>query len=295
MHTSLRLSISLLVFALVVGALIWRSQPQPPMQDNPSTVAATIFPLYDITQNIAGDALNVELVLPVGASPHTFEPTPSLLRNLDTASVVYAIGYEMDDWAFTVAKSVGADVQIVDAGIAIREGAQEDEPFDPHYWLSFENAMIITQTVADDLSIRFPESADIFQANAQSYIEELTDAQEQAQDIVSQEVESKNLITLHDAWYYFSDSLGLNIIGTFEPSAGREPTPQYLIELTQALTQTESTALYSEPQLDTTSLESFAADNQLTISILDPLGGDEGATTYIDMMLSNVQIIADNQ
>ena len=266
-----------------------------PSQDEQPTVAATIFPLYDITQNIAGDTLHVELVLPVGASPHTFEPTPSLLRNLADVSVVYAIGYGADDWTFSIAQSVGADVQTVDAGIAIREGVEEDEPFDPHYWLSFDNAKRIAETIADDLSARFPESADIFQTNARSYMEELTSAQEQAQKIVREDIDSPNLITLHDALYYFGDSFGLTIVGTFEPSAGREPTPQYLIQLTRAIEEAGSTALYSEPQLDTTSLESFAADHQLTISILDPLGGDEEVSTYIDMMLSNVQIIADNQ
>lgn len=270
--------------------------------NNKPTVAATIFPLYDITRNVAGDSLNVELVLPIGASPHTFEPTPSLLRNLQDTSVVYAIGYGADDWSFTIAESVGADVKLVDDGIVIQgydanEGEVDHDhgELDPHYWLTFENATLIVQTVRDDLSARFPEYAESFEINAQVYLLALQEADQEAWRIITDSIETNNIITLHDAWYYFSDSFGINIVGTFEPSAGTEPTPQYLIDLTEALNVAGTDVLYAEPQLSTQSLQAFLTDNNLSIATLDPLGGTDQTPSFIDLMLFNVQTIADNQ
>ena len=317
-----------IVVILIAGA-IWAisSNQEPTVTHDGPTVAATIFPLYDITQNIAGDALHVELLLPVGASPHTFEPSPSLIRNVEQSAVVYSIGHELDDWSQTIGDSINAEIVTVDEGIVLFESAHgdhhdeeehddheeeghdddhddehEDEDddhghgeLDPHYWLAFENARIMVGTIRDDLSARFPESADVFEQNAQTYLQQLADADEAARATVLADVENQNLITLHDAWYYFSNSFGFNIVGTFEPSAGREPSPQYLIELGEAIETTGTSVLYSEPQLDTQSLDAFVSDNNLSIAVLDPLGGTEQTATYIDLMLYNVQIIADNQ
>ncbi len=296
--------LTVLIVAIAVAVL---QSPGPTTSSNDQpVVATTIFPLYDIVQNIAGDAVNVELILPVGASPHTFEPTPSLLRDLEGASVVYAMGYGADDWSFTIAESIEAEVELVDDGIVIREFNVEEEEdghgdehahgeLDPHYWLTFENAILITQTIADDLAARFPESAEAFVLNTQVYLRALETARLEAQRIRTEEIENPYLITLHDAWYYFAKDLGLEIVGSFEPSAGAEPTPQYLIELSEAIEQAGTTVLYTEPQLNTQSLSSFLQDNDLSIDALDPLGGNEDRASYIDMMLSNVQTIADNQ
>jgi len=47
----------------------------------------------------------------------------------------------------------------------------------------------------------------------------------------TQTLANRNIISLHDAWYYFAEGFGLNLVGTFEPSAGKEPTPQYIVNL----------------------------------------------------------------
>ena len=193
---------------------------------------------------------------------------------------------------------------MVDSGIEIRANAEDEEEeehdeeehgaTDPHYWLSIRNAIIISQTIADDLSQRYPEHADEFSSNLETLINDLNTADQEIRTTFTN-VTNKNIITLHDAWYYFAEEYGLNITGTFEPSPGREPTPQYLVELMNAIEESGSTTLYSEPQLPITGLKSFAADNKLTIAELDPVGGVEGRDSYIELMKYNAETIAQNQ
>ena len=324
------------VAIVVIAIALLSSQTSSPTAED--KVAATIFPLYDITQNIAGETVDVELVLPAGTSPHTFDPTPSTLRDLQGTVAIYAIGHELDGWTDTLTDSVGAETVVVDAGIEIRESAHADEhedehdedpdedhhdeeehdddhddhedeeehededdhdghahgATDPHYFLSISNANTIAQTIADDLSQRFPEHAETFNANLEDYLAELGLAQNEIIATLDG-VENNNLITLHDAWYYFAEEYDLNVVGTFEPSPGREPTPQYLIELTEAVESARVNTIYSEPQLATDSIDAFVSDNGLTIAELDPIGGVEGRMSYIDLMKYNAEVIAQNQ
>lgn len=290
----------LLSASVVVLLLVFLHPPKTSAPDaNKPQIAATIFPIYDITRNIAGDLVDVELVLPPGASPHTFEPTPSSIRDLEGSTVIYAVGHGLDDWSDTIVASVHSEKIIVDQNIPLRApSVEEDEEggdgYDPHYWLTIPNAIIIAENITDDLASRYPENADGFRANLDAYLEELNGMQTQMQTKLSA-VGNKNLITLHDAWYYFADAYGLNIVGTFEPTAGREPTPQYLADLTEGLKSAGSTTLFSEPQLSVASIQSFVKDNNLTIETLDPIGGTPGRESYIDLMNYNAETIAQNQ
>lgn len=298
------------VAIVIIAIATLSSQTSEPSSE--AKVAATIFPIYDMTQNIAGDVIDVELALPAGASPHTFDPSPSTLRDLQGTEVIYAVGHGLDNWTETINESIGAETLVVDTGVAIRERAHEEEhddehededeheeehvhgDTDPHYYLSISNANVIAQTITDDLSQRFPEHAETFNANLENYLAELELAQNEIIATLDG-VQNNNLITLHDAWYYFAEEYDLNIVGTFEPSPGREPTPQYLVELTEAVESANVQTIYSEPQLATSSIEAFLSDNKLKLAELDPIGGVGERQSYIDLMKYNAEIIAQNQ
>ena len=107
------------------------------------------------------------------------------------------------------------------------------------------------------------------------------------------DISSKNIVTFHDAFGYFADHFGLQIVATFEPFPGKEPTPSYLQALQEEITERQITTLFIEPQLSAAALQQFADDNNLTIGTLDPLGGTDERLSYIDMMHYNVKSIAE--
>jgi zinc transport system substrate-binding protein len=250
------------------------------------SVAATIFPLYDIVKNIAGNEIDVSLILPPGASPHTFEPTPTILREMKKAQTVFMIGHGIDDWAKSLVEDSNK-ILAVDNGITLR-------PNDPHYFLTGENAILISQTVADSLILALPNLTGSISENQKKYQIELEKMNEQIKTELSK-VKNRELITFHDAWYYFAEAYGLNIVGTFEPSVGREPTPQYLAKLSQKIKETGVRVLYAEPQFSTRGIEAFLNDNNVSVVIIDPEGGGVESTSFINLMISNARTIAKNQ
>jgi len=254
--------------------------------DQKPTVAATLFPLYDIVKNVAGDQINVVLILPPGASPHTFEPTPTILREMKNAQTVFMIGHGIDDWAKDLVDDSNK-ILIVDNGITLR-------PDDPHYFLTGKNAIRISQNIAESLKSTFPEFANTITENQKLYQVELEKMDEQIK-IELANVKNRELITFHDAWYYFAEAYGLNIAGTFEPTVGREPTPQYLAELSEKIKETGVKVLYAEPQFSTRGIDSFLSDYNISIATIDPEGGGEQSTSFINLMLSNARTISQNQ
>lgn len=294
----------LIIIALIIvaGAIqIFLSGPQETFNDRP-VIATTIFPVYDITKNIAGDEFDIVLILPVGANPHTFEPTPSIVREVQNAKVFFKIGYGIDDWVDGLASQANTNrsidtgeaettIQRLSDGIVLRTA---DGAIDPHYWLSIPNAKIMAKNITATLTETYPEFTSDFQSNLESYLRELeiVDIYSHAQ---SDFIANKNIVTMHDAWYYFADEYSLNIVGTFEPASGKEPTPQYLANLLLAVQASGVPTIYSEPQSSEVAFMSFAKDNSLKIAELDDIGGVPGRMSYIDLIKYNVQTFVQNQ
>jgi zinc transport system substrate-binding protein len=91
-------------------------------------VAATIFPVYDIARQVAGDRAEVVGILPPGTSPHTFNPKPSDLAKLEGSKLVFAIGHGLDNWTESLLENLdGATVVTVDQGISLREFGEMHE------------------------------------------------------------------------------------------------------------------------------------------------------------------------
>lgn len=319
MKSSSSLFILLAAIVLFSGALFFvRPRAEEASSDKP-VVSATIFPLYDIVREVAGEDLDVVLILPAGAEPHSFDPTPTVVRSIQRSSVVYAIGHGFDSWAEELTDGSSTPTVIVDRNVSLRETseevhedeehegeehadeAHEDEaghehgPIDPHYWLDVENAIHITETVRDDLAKRFPEKAENFRVRADAYVTSLTEL-DRTLTLSMQGVENPHLITFHDAWYYFAEAYGLEVIGTFEPAPGREPTPRDLAGLLSMIKEEGLQTLYTEPLFSSNAIDAFVQDNQLTVYAIDDIGGTTPETdSYIELMEWNGSIIQKNR
>src|SRR2546428_13411269 len=144
---------------LSVSTLAWSA----PTLAAPLKVAATIFPLYDLVRQVAGSAVEVILLVPPGASPHTFSVKPGTVRTLTGCVAAFTIGHGLDDWATRLAQEAGVKRTIVtDAGISLRRGYSEHhstehaqsqtaahDAVDPHYWPSIPDRTRIGPFIAE--------------------------------------------------------------------------------------------------------------------------------------------------
>ncbi|MDD3887543.1 MAG: metal ABC transporter substrate-binding protein [Patescibacteria group bacterium] len=258
-------------------------------------VAVTIFPLFDITKNIAGDKIDVIQILSVGASPHTFELTTAKTKELQNVSDIFMIGYGIDNWASSVKKTVGnVNVVTVDKNIDLRtaegdEGLPEYGNKDPHYWLSIDNAKEISKTIEQELEKIDPVNSQYYKDNLDQYLAKLDEAKKNI-DSDLKNINFRKLVTFHDAWEYFADEFDLDIVATFEPFPGSEPTPKYLQDLSNTVKKENVKAIFSEPEFSNETIKPFVNDVGLQLYILDAEGNYYG-NSYIENMEGNAKIM----
>jgi ABC-type Zn uptake system ZnuABC Zn-binding protein ZnuA len=260
-------------------------------------VAAESF-LADIAQNVAGDRFTVGTLVPPGADPHAFEPTPRDLGAVVGADLVIVNGGGLEGPLLTTLKNAGGSATIVDAsaGLTTRTPQPGEPPLaagqtDPHFWLDPVLVETYVANIRDAFVKADPAGAAVYTANAAAYTAKLgqLDAWIKAQvaQILAQD---RKLVLNHASHGYFADRYGFRVVGTVIPSVGtaESPTAQQLAALTAAIRKSGAKAIFVEKDENPQLAEQIAAETGIKVvtDLLDhsltPPGG--AAPTYIDMM-----------
>jgi zinc/manganese transport system substrate-binding protein len=271
----------------------------------PFKVAATIFPLYDLVRQVAGPAVEVVLLVPPGASEHTFTVKPGTVRAITGCRAIFAIGHGLDDWVARLAREAGVSRTIVpDAGLTLRRGYSEPhghgqgssrtasrDAVDPHYWLSIPHASRMVHNIAEALGQLDPPTRADYQQRAAAYLAQLHSADAEIRRLL-QDLPRRDIATFHRAFDYFAETYGLHIVAVFEPTPGKEPGPRYIEAFHRQVWAHKLRTVFIEPQLSAAALRGLTQDLGITLHTLDPLGGGQGVESYIAMMQFNAAQIA---
>ncbi len=261
-------------------------------------VAATIFPIYDLVKEVGGEKVEAYLILKPGASPHTFESVPSQVKALQSASLFFYNGLSLDDWAKDIGKDSSAELIDLSNYVDLMDYKEADDhhdhhdhsDIDPHYWLSPNNGKKMIEAIANYLAQKDSSNSDYYQNRAQEYMTDLDNRIIAWQDGLL-DLETRDLVVFHGAWNYFADFFDLNIVANFEPFPGQTPSPKYIIELKNTIRNYNISTLFIEPQLSKDALLGLAADLDVEIGVLDPLGGVDSRLNYINLIDYNVNTI----
>ena len=232
-------------------------------------VAATLFPYYDFVRQVAGDQVELSLVIPAGMDSHSFEPTPRDIRTMQEADVIIANGGAMEHWVDQVVGSFDREDQTVvimmdhvdaveeeivegmehsDEGhghVHVHEDGEEDGhleedesqyeiEYDEHIWTSPVNAMRMVDVIAETLTERDPDHGAMYQAGAAAYLEELERLDKEFREVRDSAVH--DMIVMGDKFplRYFADTYGLRYRAAFSGcSSDTEPSARtiaYLID-----------------------------------------------------------------
>lgn len=303
--------LSAVFLVVLVGYLIsTTSSERGERGDEGLVVGATIFPLADIVREIGGEHIKVVLIIPPGVSEHSGALAPQQLNELREAQAIFQIGHGLDTTLTERVRRAFPNIRTVtvDAGILLREfeGEEEghaddeeagdehrhDEGVDPHYWLTVPNAVIMAANISNTLVEIDPAHANDFRRNLFQYQQELEFLETYLQDMAGQ-MPRKEFIAMHNAWSYFAEQYGLDLVATYEPVEGKEPAISDIRHLQEVVERYGITAFYAEPQKAVTAATRFLREEfGLTILTLDPLGGTRDTNSYAAMMRFNMEALA---
>lgn len=273
--------------------------------------------LADIAQNVAGERVRVESLIPIGLDPHAFEPTPQDVRKIAESNVLILNGSGFEEWIEKTLENAGGERLVIEAsaGLAMREPG-ENEPGhehegeahkdeyhhegDPHFWFDPTLVVKYVENIRDGLVATDPDGKDTYTANAAAYITELNELDAWIKTQVEQiPAERRLMVTDHHTFGYFADRYGFTIIGAIVPSfsTGASPTAQELAGLIDQVKDTSAPAVFLESSSSPQLARQVAAEtgakvvtDLYTHSITE--SGDK-APTYIDMMKHNVTRIVE--
>ena len=261
--------------------------------DNVPVVSADTTFMADITQNIAGDRLQVSAILPIGADPHSFEPTPKDAKRLaeSSAVVIIAIGLvpQLDAWLTGVC---GGRLVIVEAAAGL-SGISKD----PHTWLDPLLVVTYVENIAEGLGVLDPARAPEYQKNAEEYSQTLRELDAwitaQVETVVP---ERRLLVTNHQSFGYFAERYGFRIVGTVFPTVSGEgsPSAQKVAALIADITTNRAPAIFLETgsNADLALQIARGAGVEVVDDLLVASLGDN-APSYVDMMRWNVKRIVE--
>ncbi len=268
--------------------------------DKPKVVA-TFSVLGDLVQNVAGDKMDLAVLVGADAGVHDFEPLPSDMAKLAGAQIIFENGVGLEGWLdnlYVASGSRGTRVPL-SKGVALLDAAGDEH--DPHIWQNPQNVMQMVKTIQDALVTADPSNAKIYQQNAGAYLAKLAALDQEIAAIVDQlPKERRTLVTSHDSLGYFAQRYGFEIAGGVMASPSAEagdPSAQDFAALVNDIQRRHVKAIFLESQSNPRLVERVAREAGVIIGpelYTDALGsaGSAGAT-YIDAMRHNARAIVD--
>jgi ABC-type Zn uptake system ZnuABC Zn-binding protein ZnuA len=273
------------------------------------SVVATTSVLGDFAQQIGGDQIRVDTILSPTSTPTTTSRRPAT-SNPSAADVVLRNGAGLEAWFDDTIEASDTRATLVDtsAGVTLRHGGHnghggdDDGDADPHIWQDPRNAIAMVTTIADAFSAADPDGAPAYAANLERYTGEL-DALDAQIEADTSTLANKKLVTNHDAFGYYADRYGFEIVGSVIPSfdTSAELSAHDLDDLIAAIRAERVKAVFSETSLPGDAARTIADEAGVTVvEGEDALYGDglgpegSGGATYLEMMRHNTATIVTN-
>jgi len=312
--TACRITGAILCGLLWLGGLLGPAAPAgaaPPA--GKLQVAATIVPLGDFCQRLGGELVQVQTLIPPGASPHVFEPAPSVMARASHARVFVHIGAGLEPWAARLLRSRSPKnlVVVVEAAQGMPLLGADEGPGhqpakaqghagphpgshethlggNPHIWLDPVLAQEICRKITGALIQADPDHRAQYEANLADYQAKLAALDREIKQH-AQKWRLRDYVCFHPAFSYFARRYNLHEVGAIEAAPGREPTPRHLQDLVAAIRRHGIKVVFAEPQLNPRIAEVIAREAGVKVLMLDPMGGRPPyGSDYLQMMRANL-------
>jgi zinc transport system substrate-binding protein len=227
-----RIVLFICVLVSLAAALPAGGQRNTGRTDGKINVVTTIFPPYDFVREIAGNRVNLSMLLPPGAESHSFEPTPQDIIKVQNCDVFIYVGGESDAWVERILESMDTSrmeiitlmdcVEVVEELVVegmqdeeAEDGDEEEVEYDEHVWTSPKNAKLIIQKIAGVLKERDPANAGVYERNTASYLTKLTDLDNAFQTMINGARRKTFIFGDRFPFRYFADAYGLSYFAAF--------------------------------------------------------------------------------
>lgn len=264
--------IILIVCGLFLAGLTGCLSAQPTLENNEDKIQVfvSLLPQAYFAEKVGGEHVQVSVLIPPGADPHTYEPTPQQMKMLAEADLYLKIGtIEFEELWMERLSDINQNMLVIDTSQSI-----ELIENDPHIWLSPTRVKTQAQNIYAALSQVDADHQEDYQQNLQTFQEEL----DQLDREISQQfknIKHREFMVFHPSWRYFCEEYGLKEIPIERD--GKEPTAQEMARLIDEAKKKGIRVILASPQHSTHEAEAIASDLQGKVITIDPLAREYSA------------------
>lgn len=313
----IRFAIVMLLAMLTLSACKDKNKAnESKVDEDKVNVVATIFPEYDFLRQIAGDHINLTMLLKPGAESHSFEPTPKDIKNVEHASLFVYVGGDSDAWVESILESIDTTdtklvslmncVELVEEEIVegmtpeAEEDGDEDEEeveYDEHVWTSPKNSIVIVQKLCDTLcEIDSTNEAD-YRRNTNDYIKKIENLDKEFIEVVDTAKRKEIIVGDRFPFRYLVEEYGLTYYAAFPGcSTDTEANAATIAFLTDKVKNDEIPVVFhielSNGKICDSICEETGVKSEQLNAVHNVTKEDfEAGITYLDMMEHNVQVL----
>lgn len=264
----------LLVMLATAGCTSRRSSVQP-------GITVTVAPLRYIAEGITGNDFDINVMVPAGASPETYEPSPSQMMDIENSRIVMAVG--LMDFERSLMEKLGANVDICDLsrGVKLLAGTCSHghaHGVDPHIWMSPKQLRVMARNAYEAVAAAFPDSAK-YGDNYRRLAAEI-EALDSLVEARLAESSRRSFVTFHPVYTYYADDYGLRQVAL--ESEGKEPSAVRIKEVIEIARRDSLHTVVCQSQMPSTSVETVAGEIGAKVVMTDPLCSDvRGAILHV--------------
>ncbi len=318
----------IIIAVIMVNLLACDNEKQ---EDSKITIMTTLFPQYDFAKQIVGDKCEVKLLLPPGVGSHSYEPTPKDIIDINNSDMIIYTGDIMEAWVATIIESADNEklnvvdlsegIELLETGEAEHEHSHghEDEfsneekheheednhevdlehghahGIDPHFFTSPKNAVIMMNTILEQIVKIDPENEQHYRENAKAYIEKINEVDEKIHHIVEESANKTLYFGGKFAMLYFVNEYHLSYVSPFDSCAHEsEANPKSIVEIIECMNEHGADTVFYEELVDPKVANMIAEEidgNTLLLHSCHNVSKEdmEKGVTYVDLMNRNAE------
>lgn len=265
------------IFSLLIAGFLSACSPQPASQEK--TLYVSILPIRSLVKEIVGENFRIEVLVPPGASPETFEPTPRQFIGLNEAQLVFNVG--LLEFETALLDKIEDRTKIVDLSRGIvriegscahagRNGSDHAHGIDPHVWTSPRALQRMAENAYEAIHARWPDSAK-YTANHARLQEELRQLDLRTAEKIARSG-IRYFIIYHPALTYYARDYGLRQEAV--EADGKEPSAKRLTALIRQARKDGIGRILYQNQFPVSVVETIARDIGAECAEIDPLRED---------------------
>ena len=303
---------AIIIIIPLVSVILWSNESTENLESSEDElqVYVSFYSLYETTQAIIGQNVDVKILTPVNVDPHDFDPSIKIIQEMKAADLIILNGGGFESWISNMEFESG---QLLDSSNGIsflktesidhheipeeeheeheehEEREEHEVALDPHIWLNPNLVKIQVKNIAERLSEIDPENSKSYNENALQYVEKLELLDLQIREELSS-CSKKDFITYHNAFSYFSNEYGLTqhtiTKGVHDHS---QPTAKSIEDIIDLAKKLDISVIFAEDTSDIRLSKVIADEIGADVLILSPIATKNTENkNYFERMQENV-------